>query len=43
METIHQSTLRIYEDIQVARKNNEVVLNEANEAREMIEGLGNRD
>lgn len=43
VETIHQSTLKIYEDIQVARKNNEVVLNEASEARDVVEGLGNKN
>ncbi|CAG90097.2 DEHA2G02442p [Debaryomyces hansenii CBS767] len=43
VETIQQSTLKIYEDIQVARKNNEVVLNEASEARDVVEGLGNKN
>lgn len=41
METIHQSTLKIYEDIQMARNNNEVILNEASEARNVVQGLGN--
>jgi len=41
METIHQSTLKIYEDIQVARNNNEVILNEASETRNAVQGLGN--
>ncbi|KSA01275.1 uncharacterized protein AC631_02971 [Debaryomyces fabryi] len=41
METIHQSTLKIYQDIQVARNNNEVILNEASEARNVVQGLGN--
>lgn len=40
VETIHQSSLKIYHDIQVARKNNEVIFNEATETKQTVAGLG---